>query len=267
MTGLIPTVVVTGAASGIGRAIAGRMAADGYHVVAVDRTPLATDELVMAARPAGNRVIPIEGDVADRNTHRRARRAAADLGPLAAWIGCAGITRLHDLTDLAEQQAREVVDINQFGLLWSAAEAVTEWTSTGVGGVFVAVSSVHARHAAERHPVYEMTKAAAEALVRSVAVTYGPAGIRAVAVAPGAIETPALRASLDSAADPRAAQSALEQRSPSERIGRGSEIASVVAFLISGEASYISGAAIPVDGGWSAVLARSSADPDARRSS
>ncbi|WP_029138183.1 SDR family NAD(P)-dependent oxidoreductase [Nakamurella lactea] len=261
------SVVVTGAASGIGRAIAQRLAADGYPVAAVDLHVEQLEAVVADLRAAGGRVVAVAGDVRDRDCHRRARAAATELAPLWGWVGCAGITRLHDLTDLDEADAREVVDINQLGLLWGSAEAVDEWTTAGRPGVLLVISSVHAGHAAERHPVYEMTKAAAEALVRSVAVTYGPRGIRAVAVAPGAVDTPALRASMQSAADPAAAQHRLEGFSPAERLARPEEIAAVVAFLLSDQAGYISGTAIPVDGGWTAVLARESQDAEARRRS
>lgn len=261
------TVIVTGAASGIGRAVAERMGRDGYHVICVDRTAGALESAVAQLVSSGFAATAVAGDVRERDCHRRAIAAARSHGPLRAFIGCAGITRLHDLADLDEAGVREVIDINQLGLLFGAAEAVSAWRGAGSGGVVVAISSVHARHAAERHPVYEMTKAAAEALMRSIAVTYGPAGIRAVAVAPGAIDTPALRASLDSAPDPAAATRRLEMFSPAERIGTGSEIASAVAFLISGEAAYISGTTLVVDGGWSAVLARDPADGSAKRTS
>lgn len=261
------TVIVTGAASGIGRAVAERMGRDGYHVICLDRTAETLESVVTQLVSDGMAATAVAGDVRDRDCHRRAVAAAREHAPLRAWIGCAGITRLHDLTDLDEAGVRELIDINQLGLLWGAAEAVSAWRQTGSDGVIVAISSVHARHAAERHPVYEMTKAAAEALVRSIAVSYGPHGIRAAAVAPGAINTPALRASLDSAADPAAATRRLEMFTPAERIGEGSEIASAVSFLVSDEAAFISGTTLTVDGGWSAVLARDSADRSARRTS
>ncbi len=260
------SAVVTGAASGIGRAVAERLAADGYGVIAVDCNADQLAEVVGGIDAAKGVARAVVGDVRERECHRLARRMAGEMAPLHAWVGCAGITRVHEFTELTEEQAREVVDVNQFGLLWSAVEAVSEWTATGSAGVLVLVSSVHAKHAFPRHAVYEMTKAAAEALVRNVAVTYGPAGIRAVAVAPGGVDTPPLRESLQSAADPAAALRHLEIQSPAERIGRPAEIAAVVSFLVSDEASYLSGTSIPVDGGWSAALGREATDDSVRRS-
>lgn len=261
------TVIVTGAASGIGRGVALRLGRDGRHVIAVDRTAAGLGETCLAIHEVGGSAEPVVGDVRDRDTHRRARTVAHEAGAFSAWIGCAGITRLHDLAALSEEAVREVVDVNQLGLLWGAAEAVAEWTETASTGTVVVISSIHARHAAERHPVYEMTKAAAEALVRSIAVTYGPRGIRAVAVAPGAIDTPALRQSLNSADDPAAAEHRLADFAPLERIGSPGEIGDAVAFLVSERASFITGTTLTVDGGWSAVLARDPSDAAARRRS
>lgn len=258
------SAIVTGAASGIGRAVAERLAADGWAVVGVDRDEAALAAVIADIRSGGAAAVGVTGDVATRETHRRARSVASELSPLSAWVGCAGLTRTHDLAELDEQRARELVDVNQFGLLWGASEAISEWTATGRPGVVVVISSVHARQSFPQHAVYEMTKAAAEALVRNIAVTYGPRGIRAVAVAPGAVATPALSASLDAASDPGAARRYLERQSPAERIADPREIASAVAFIVSDEASYISGTTLTVDGGWSAVLARDSSDPTAR---
>jgi len=244
--------VVTGAGSGIGEAVAHRMLADGWGVVAVDCAQSGLDQFSGDARTTSSRTVL--GDVANRDTHRRARAEAASLGVLGAWVSVAGITRTHDLHDLDESSARQVIDVNQLGALWGAAEAVEALRESGAGGVIVQISSVHAYHAAVGYPVYEMTKAAADALTRSVAVTYGPLGIRAVSIAPGAVRTPALTAALDTAPDPARATAQLEGASPLGRIGQPSEIASAVAFAVSEEACFLSGTSIVVDGGWSAVL-------------
>jgi NAD(P)-dependent dehydrogenase (short-subunit alcohol dehydrogenase family) len=262
---IMHSAIVTGAASGIGRAVAARLAADGWAVVGVDLNSGPLEEVVAGLRATGAIAAAVIGDVADRDTHRRARAVARECGPLGAWVGAAGLTHTHELTSLDEAAARLLVDVNQFGLLWGAAEAVDEWVSTGSRGTVAVISSVHARHAYPHHAVYEMTKAAAQALVRSIAVTYGPLGIRAVAVAPGGVVTPALVASLASAADPDAARRHLEHQSPAERLAQPEEIAAAVSFLVSEQAAYISGTTLAVDGGWSAVLGRAPRDRAADR--
>jgi NAD(P)-dependent dehydrogenase (short-subunit alcohol dehydrogenase family) len=259
------SAIVTGAASGIGRAVAFRLAAEGWAVVGVDRDGEALTSLIDEIRRGGAVAAAVAGDVAQRDAHREARHAARQLAPLGCWVGCAGITHTNELAHLDEAAARRLIDVNQFGLLWGVAEAVAEWTSNGSPGAVAVISSVHARHAYPQHAVYEMTKAAAEALIRNVAVTYGPQGIRAVAVAPGAVATPALEASLESAADPNAARRHLEHQSPAQRLACPEEIAAAVSFLVSDQASYISGTTLAVDGGWSAVLSREPQDARAVR--
>ena len=243
------SAVVTGAGSGIGAAIARRMLVDGWAVVAVDNQ---RDGL---AQYAENTECPtIVGDVADRSTHARAGERAADIGELHAWISVAGVTATHRLHALDESAARRIIDINQMGALLGAAEAVTRFRATGTPGVVVGISSIHGSHSAVHYPVYEMTKAAIDALTRSIAVSYGADGIRAVAIAPGAIRTPALTASIEASGDPETTLARLRESSPLQRLGQPEEIAEAVAFVTSDRASFITGTTIVVDGGWTSVL-------------
>jgi len=252
--------VVTGAGSGIGEAVAHRLLADEWGVVAVDSAQAGLNQFSDDSRKSSCRTVL--GDVASRDTHKQARAEAASLGVLKAWISVAGITRIHALHDLDEDSVRRVIEVNQLGALWGAAEAVEALRDSRTVGVIVQISSVHAYHAAVGYPVYEMTKAAADALTRSIAVTYGPLGIRSVSIAPGAIRTPALTAALDAAPDPARATAQLEGASPLGRIGQPSEIAAAVAFAVSEEASFLTGTSIVVDGGWSSVLLQDSEVPD-----
>jgi 3-oxoacyl-[acyl-carrier protein] reductase len=150
-------------------------------------------------------------------------------------------------------------------MLWGAVEALRVWETAGSAGTIVAVSSVHARHAASGSGIYEMTKASVEALVRNIAVTYGSRGIRAVAIAPGAISTQALHASFATASNPRAARERLERQAPMNRLGEPEEVAAAIGFLVSQEAAYISGTTLTVDGAMSSVLMLPASGPAAAR--
>lgn len=250
-----PVAVVTGAGSGIGAAIAMRLAQD-YVVIANDINDAGLSQTITAISDLGGLAIPLKGDVGDRQTHIAARELATKNGVLTAWVNCAGLTRgapLHDFpTD--PKVFEELIGTNQSGSFWGCAEAVHSFISAKVKGSIVNISSVHGRRAWRDHAVYEMTKGAIDSLTRNVAVSYGPYGIRCNAVAPGAIMTPALAQSFVDAPDPKARRDSLELLTPLKRIGEPNEIAEVVAFLLSAKASYLSGQSIGVEGGWTSAL-------------
>jgi NAD(P)-dependent dehydrogenase (short-subunit alcohol dehydrogenase family) len=255
-------LVVTGAGSGIGRAIARSARADGFALVLVDLDPAATAaELDVAGAPA---VVAVTGDVADPATHEAARAAAARLGPLTGWVNCAGVDRPTPLPELSPTEAAHSIDTNLYGTLWGSRTAVGTWLADGRPGALVNISSVHGRRAYPDHAVYEMTKAAIEALTRNVAVSYAAAGIRANAVAPGGVATAALEASLASAADPAAARAELTAFVPAGRLAQDTEIASVVLFLLSDAASYVNGQTLVVDGAMTSHIGFA-ADPATKR--
>jgi NAD(P)-dependent dehydrogenase (short-subunit alcohol dehydrogenase family) len=265
MTDRERSVVVTGSSSGIGRAIAGRLAADGWAVVVTGRDPERTTAVADGLRVTGARAAAVAGDVADRELHPRLLDAATGLAPLGGWVNCAGTTVRNGLTDLSEPDTWAMVRGNQMGSLWGCEAAVGAFLAAGTPGAIVNMSSVHGSRAYPEHTVYEMTKAAVEALTRSVAVTYAAHGIRANAVAPGAVRSPALDDSFRRAADPAGAERFLADRSPARRIGEPEEVAAVVSFLLSADASYVSGQTVAIDGGWLAALADDPDDPGARR--
>lgn len=239
------SAVVTGAGSGIGRAIAERLHADGWAVALVDRDEPAVQTV---AAGLGDGAAWVSGDVADRRTHQRAAESAVALGPLAGWVNCAGVTRPCGLPQLTEGEAAATIDVNLYGTLWGTQAAVGHWLAAGTGGALVNISSVHGRRAYPDHAVYEMTKAAIEALTRNVGVSHAVDGIRANAVAPGGVRTPALEESLASALDPAAAMAELTDFIPAGRLAEAAEVAAVVAFLLSDQAGYISGQTLVVDG-------------------
>ena len=247
--------VVTGAGSGIGQAIAEKLSGT-FDVILVD---INDDNLTATAKKissAGNKSVSVVGNVGSRETHQSARKIAEKNGELVAWVNCAGVTRgapLHDYPD-DPYYLENIIHINQIGTFWGCSEAVTSFLDNKRSGSIVNISSVHGRHAWPEFSVYEMTKSAIDALTRNIAVSYGAFGIRANSIAPGAINTPALVESIANDKDPTARQKSLESLTPANRIGDPSEIANVAMFLLTSSSSFISGASIAVDGGWTSAL-------------
>jgi NAD(P)-dependent dehydrogenase (short-subunit alcohol dehydrogenase family) len=259
--------VVTGAGSGIGHAIALRLAKD-YALINIDINGDNLKKVEAEIKNNGGEVQSLVGDVSKRDTHIRAREMASAAGKLTAWVNCAGWTRgaaLHDFPN-DSRVFEELMGTNQNGTFWGCAEAVHYFVNHKVKGAIVNISSVHGRRAWRDHAVYEMTKGAVDALTRNVAVTYGPYGIRCNAVAPGAVMTPALAQSFVDAPDPQARRESLELLTPLKRIANASEIAEVVSFLLSEKASYVSGQSLAVEGAWTSALGVGDLDPDLAKS-
>jgi len=259
--------VVTGAGSGIGHAIALRLAKD-YALINIDINGDNLKKVEAEIKNNGGEVQSLVGDVSKRDTHIKAREMASAAGKLTAWVNCAGWTRgaaLHDFPN-DSRVFEELMGTNQNGTFWGCAEAVHYFVNHKVKGAIVNISSVHGRRAWRDHAVYEMTKGAVDALTRNVAVTYGPYGIRCNAVAPGAVMTPALAQSFVDAPDPQARRESLELLTPLKRIANASEIAEVVSFLLSEKASYVSGQSLAVEGAWTSALGVGDLDPELAKS-
>jgi NAD(P)-dependent dehydrogenase (short-subunit alcohol dehydrogenase family) len=241
----VDSCVVTGAAMGVGKAIARRLVADGVHVVAVDWNRAALDA---AVAEIGGTIEGLHGDVGDWETHERAADAAERAAPLRAWVNNAGI----DIQGGAHEVTPEDIDrglrVLQLGVMYGTALAVRRMLPRRAGSI-VNVSSIQGTHAFPRYFVYQAAKAAVIMLSRGVAVDYGPFGIRCNAVLPGTVETPMTYGVLPPDV-PRERALAIEgELHPLGRVAQPEEIAEVAAFLLSERASFVTGTAIPVDGG------------------
>lgn len=235
-------VVVTGAARGLGLGIAECLAAAGHAVVGVDLLP--DVEAAMDGLGAGHGAVV--GDVTDPTVIGTACERAARLGDgLGSVVFNAGVTAPGDTVDYPVADWDRVVGINLRGVFLGAQAARPHLRQ---GGSMVMISSIAAAQGFAARASYCASKAGVEGLVRSLAMEWGPDGIRVNAVAPGTIETEMQRRMVASG---RLSTDAALERVPLGRIGRAHDIGNAVRFLVSPLADYVTGVVLPVDGGWS----------------
>ncbi|MDQ4421552.1 SDR family NAD(P)-dependent oxidoreductase [Sphingobium sp. DEHP117] len=237
-------VVVTGAAQGLGRAIAERFMAGGCHVVGVD---LAAEPLAAMAR-GREAFTAMHGDAGDPELIAEACRIACVKGQkLRTIVLNAAISIVHPTDEYPLDDWDKVMGVNLRGV-FAAAKSARPFLAAGSSVVLL--SSIAASHALPGRVAYCASKAGVDGLMRALAIDWGPHGIRVNAVAPGTFRTEMLAKLVE---EGKADISRYISRIPMQRAGEAEELANAAFFLASDQASFINGVVLPVDGGWAAA--------------
>jgi len=245
------TALVSGAASGIGRASAILFAAEGANVVVLDRAP-AVEETAEAIRSAGGRSLAFVKDSSDEDNVAAAIDAAVrEFGALDVCFANAGISGgLVPLQEQTPEHWLQVLTINLVGTFLAVKHAARVMTPRKRGSIICTASVAGLRSGAGGSP-YSSSKAGVISLVQTTAYQLGGSGVRINAICPGLIETGMTRPIFDQARS-RGTDHKIGQLNPLRRAGVPAEIAQMALFLASDDASYVNGQAFPVDGGLSA---------------
>ena len=239
--------VVTGASKGIGAAIARQLATEGAAVVVNYATSKdGADRVVADITRRDGKAVAVQADVAKEPDVRRLfAEAKKAFGRLDILVNNAGIYEFSPLEDVTEEHFHKQFDLNVLGLLLASKEAVKHFDSAG--GSIVNISSVVATAALPQASVYSGTKAAVDAITRSLAKELGPKKVRVNAVNPGMVETEGVHAQGIPDSDFRRQ---FEAQAPLGRIGQPADVAPAVAFLASDDAGWITGETWHVAGGF-----------------
>jgi NAD(P)-dependent dehydrogenase (short-subunit alcohol dehydrogenase family) len=241
--------VVTGAAFGIGKATARRFAEEGARLVVTDIQEEPLRALVDELRQGGAEAEAVVGDVSEPEDARRMIQAAVDrFGRIDVLVANAGIIPLNDVLDTSVEEWDRVMAVDGRGMWLTCKYAIEAMLETG-GGSIVCLSSISGLAGQKRQASYGPAKFVATGLTMHLAVEWADRGIRVNAVAPGTIRTERVERLPE---EPGGVEylAAIEKMHPMGRIGEPREVAAAIAFLASDEASFITGAILPVDGGY-----------------
>ncbi len=237
-------IIVTGAASGIGRGTAIFLAAAGARIGLLDRD---VDGLNVTAKAIG--AARAQADIANAGQARAAVDSlVGQLGGLDGLVNCAGVDLIRDFDATGADDWQHVLGVNLMGPV-HVCQAALAALRQGTKPAIVNISSAAALRPLAQRTAYCSSKAALVMFSKALAIDLAADGIRVNAICPGIVDTPMLRASIDSAPDPALAEAAIMDRYLIKRAGLVDEIAASIAFLLDDAAGYITGSTLAVDGG------------------
>ena len=246
-------VLVTGATSGIGQAIAAYFATEGANVALnyrndpekLEGTEELIDRMCSQVRGCGGKELPVEGDVSqEADIVRMCDEVVEQLGSLDVLINNAGIQTAAASHELATSDFDKVISVNLRGAYLCAREAIKHFLKRNDGGIIINVSSVHEIIPRPQYVSYSISKGGMENMTKTLALEYARQNIRVNAIAPGATATP-----INSWTENVQKKQEVESHIPMGRVGTSEEMAAITAFLASDDASYITGQTLYVDGG------------------
>ncbi len=241
------TAIVTGAGIGIGFEIARQLAAEGADIILNDIDPEAAHAAAEQIRQEGGRCEAVAGDSSDLACiQQMVQQAVASFGKLNMVVANAGITTFGDFLEYDITQFQQLVSVNLQGSFFLAQQAARQMIRQQLPGRILLMSSVTGHQAHPNLAAYGMTKAALEMLAKALGVELAPYGITVNAVAPGATLT-------ERTLSDTGYQRTWEHLTPTGKVATTQDIAHAALFLLSPQASQITGQALVVDGGWTAV--------------
>jgi NAD(P)-dependent dehydrogenase (short-subunit alcohol dehydrogenase family) len=243
------SVLITGAARGIGRASAELFAAEGARLVVNDIEQERVRALASELADAGAEVVAVVADVADEaQVERLVDAATAAFGGLDVAVANAGIIPLQTIDVATVEDWEQVMAVDARGMFLTCKHAIRAMTA-GSGGSIVCLSSISGLAGQSGQATYGPAKFVATGLTKHLAVEWAARGIRVNAVAPGTILTDRVRELQDEPGGPEYLE-AISAQHPIGRLGEPAEVARAILFLASDDASFITGAVLPVDGGY-----------------
>lgn len=245
--------VVTGAASGIGRAIARHLAGEDYEIAMMDLNEPGLDAVRAQIEEKGGTAHAFPVDLSDPlAVGAVAREIAVRVGSPHVLVNVAGVGLAATVLETSDEDWNRVLSVNLTGPFLTTRAILPLMLDRG-GGVIINIASVGGQVGIARRAAYCASKAGLVGLTRAVAVDHAREGVRSVAICPGTVETEWIGKILADAPDPDAARRAMADRQLDGRMGTPEEVAAVVAFVAGDQGRFINGAALVIDGGMTAI--------------